>query len=171
MMFFLSVVVLYQTLLAYEFYRNCTHHLFTSYSLLFNMNNTYRSITQHHLLICTYHHHSCSTQQPFYEVDDKLMDFWCIYHQKGHFSSFPIHYSPMCSTFGFLSDFFVNIYHNRPFHSHISVHYATSLHCVECTKQVLFDHATSIRFVDQTLPVIYIPFVMILTIFLWLMAY
>ena len=33
------------------------------------MNNTYRSITQHHLLICTYHHHSCPTQQPFYEVE------------------------------------------------------------------------------------------------------
>lgn len=45
-----------------------------------------------------------------------------------------------------------NMYRNRPFHSHISVHYATSLHCVECTKQVLFDHATSIRFVDQTFP-------------------
>ena len=64
-----SVVVLYRTLLAYEFYWNCTHHLFSSYFLLFNMNNTYRSITQHHLLICTYHHHSCPTQQPFYEVE------------------------------------------------------------------------------------------------------
>lgn len=50
----------------------------------------------------------------------------------------------------FFQAFFVNMYHNRPFRSPISVHYATSLHCVECTKQVFFDHATSIRFVDQT---------------------
>lgn len=48
----------------------------------------------------------------------------------------------------FFQAFFVNMYHNRPFYSHISVHYATSLHCVECAKQVLFDYATSIRFVE-----------------------
>lgn len=48
----------------------------------------------------------------------------------------------------FFQAFFVNMYHNRPFCSHISVHYATSLHCAECAKQVLFDYATSIRFVE-----------------------
>ena len=41
----------------------------SSHSSLFNMNNTYRFITQYRLLICTYHPHSCSTQQPFYEVE------------------------------------------------------------------------------------------------------
>lgn len=52
----------------------------------------------------------------------------------------------MASFYGF----FVNIYSQSRFYPHISVHHATSLHCVECTKQVSFDHATSIRFVDQT---------------------
>lgn len=48
----------------------------------------------------------------------------------------------------FLYEYLVNMYCNRPFFPHISVHHATSMHCVECTKQVLFDHATSIRFVE-----------------------
>ena len=33
------------------------------------MNNTYLFITQHRLLICTYHPYPYSTQQPFYEVE------------------------------------------------------------------------------------------------------
>ena len=56
-----------ESLINQGFFRNVRY--ITAYALLFNMNNTYRFITQYHLLICTYHPHSCSTQQPFYEVE------------------------------------------------------------------------------------------------------
>ena len=78
------------------------------------------------------------------------MDFWCIYHQNPISSVF-LSISRRCGLHAaFFYNFLVNMCNNLPFYSHISVHHATSLHCVECTKQVLFDHATSIRFVDQT---------------------
>ena len=38
----------------------------------------------------------------------------------------------------------------HPFSPHISGHFATNLRYVECAKQVLFDDATSIWFVEET---------------------
>ena len=69
MMFSLSVVLLYRTLLAHEIYQNCTCHLIHFRAPLFNIDNTYSLITQHRLMICTYQPRQLSTQQPFYEVE------------------------------------------------------------------------------------------------------
>lgn len=155
----------------------------SSHSSLFNINNTYRFIAPHHLLICTYHRHPCSTQQPFYEVEiiyfpvifvtqqtvydvgvisrsdsvlnsnstKQVISSWIfdVFIIQKTISAVSLSITRRCGLHAaFFYEYSVNMHYTPPFCPHISVHHATSLHCVECTKQVLFDYATSIRFVE-----------------------
>lgn len=79
------------------------------------------------------------------DVNDKLMDFCCFYHQKGHFLETSEKLVPILCHIG---QKFSVLYKFLAFIAHIAVKCDGFQGCIKCAKQALFDLATSIWFVE-----------------------